>query len=289
LGANLKVPDLAAGHDDIVEVEHHIATLEDSRNEVWDGIRDALDPVRRLVEGADALISRREYEEHRNTSHRVLARVSPVRSTTPWAFLAVTGVAHGAPRWILLEGKDARPIVGLENIDQPLREKLNDNPPSLPYDPTCDKWLNRYLTAATRLERLLLPRRALRALQQMSAATEQWATNAGRRGDHETSERWKKIGAIAAPSSDESHPDPHLVAERWLTLVQPLLDDARRERRRSRYLRLKHITPKLRTEPFAIEHVEATFAGLPLGAPLAKRVTACILGVPDTGSSAAQQ
>ncbi|WP_136610073.1 SNF2-related protein [Sinomonas albida] len=281
LGANLKVPDLAAGKDDIVEIEQHIAAMEAPRTEAWDGIRDALDPVRRLVEGPNALISRPVYEEHRNTSHRVLARVSPVRSTAPWAFLAVTGVGHGAPRWIMLEGKDAQPIIGLENVSEPLREKLGDDPPSLPFDPTCDEWLNLYLTAATRLERLLLPRRMLRALEQMGEVTGHWATDAARQGDHETSERWRRIGAIAAHSSDEAHPDPHLVAEQWLTLVQPLLDDARRVRRRSRYLRLKHITPRLRAEPFPIDHVEATFTGLPLGAPLTKRVTACILGVPE--------
>jgi hypothetical protein len=86
LGSNLKVPNLAEGQD-IVEIEQHIATLEASGDEAWDGIRDALDPVRRLVEGPDALISRPVYEEHRTTTHRVLARVCPVSSTTPWAFL----------------------------------------------------------------------------------------------------------------------------------------------------------------------------------------------------------
>jgi hypothetical protein len=180
----------------------------------------------------------------------------------------------------MLEGKDAQPIIGLENIVEPLREKLSDNPPSFSFDPRCEEWLNRYLTAATRFELLLLPRRLLRALDQMSQVSEQWASNAARRGDRETSERWKKVGALATPS-EETHPDPYLVAERWLELVQPLLVEARSAHRRSRYLRLKHITPKLRTEPFGIQHVEKMFTGLPLGAPLSKRVTACILGVPD--------
>lgn len=281
LGANLNVPNLAAGRDDVVPIEKHITTLETS-HEAWDGIRDALDPVRRLVEGPDALISRQVYEEHRSTTHRVLARISPIRSTTPWAFLTVTGAGHGAPRWIMLEGTGAQPIIGLENIVEPLREKLSDNPPSLPYDAKCDEWLNRYLTAATHQERMLLPRRRLRALDQMSEVTRHWATDATRRGDHEISERWRKIGTLAAPSSDEPHADLYLVAEQWLALVQPLLDTTQREIRRSRYLRLRQITPKLLAEPFAIERVEEAFTGLALAAPLAKRVTACILGVPDT-------
>lgn len=103
--------------------------------------------MRRLVEGHDALIPRRVYEEHRSTTHRVLARVSPVRSTAPWASLAVT----------------------VENIVQPRCEKLSDDPPSLSFDPSCEEWLNRYLAAAPSFERLLLPLRLLRALNHMSS------------------------------------------------------------------------------------------------------------------------
>ncbi|KHL04651.1 hypothetical protein, partial [Sinomonas humi] len=166
----------------------------------------------------------------------------------------------------------------------PLREKLREDPPSLPYDEVCDEWLNRYLTEATRVERLLLPRRMLRALDQMGQAIDDWASKAARRGEYEISERWRKVRALSTPS-DEPRPDPYLVAEQWLALVQPLLADARREQRRARYLRLNHITPTLRTEPFDIEDVEKAFTGLPLGAPLEKRITACILGVPEPSAA----
>lgn len=57
LGANLTVPNLAEGQDQIIDIRQHIATLEAARGESWDGIHDALDPVRRLVEGPDALRS----------------------------------------------------------------------------------------------------------------------------------------------------------------------------------------------------------------------------------------
>jgi hypothetical protein len=281
LGANLTVPNLADGDDQIINVNEHIASLEAARGETWDGIHDALDPVRRLIEGPGALISPRVYAEHRNTMHRVLARISPVKSTEPWVFFAVVGVGHGAPRWIMLEGANAQPIIGLQNIVDPLRKKLSGNPPSLPYDSTCDEWLNRYLTVAARLEMRLLPRRMQRALEQMKHVTEAWSTQAAQGGHYETSTRWMKVNALASPS-DAPHPDPYLVAERWLTLVQPLLIEAQKARRRSSYIRLKHITPILCSQPTSIESAETIFTGLPLGAPLEKRVTACILGVPDS-------
>lgn len=285
LGANLTVPNLKNGDDEIVDVNEHIAILEAARTETWDGIHDALDPVRRLVDGPAALISPRVYEEHRHTKSRVLARISPVTSTDPWVFFAVSGVSHGAPRWIMLEGEDATPIVGLQHIVGPLRKKLRDDPPSLPYDATCDLWLNRYITVAARMEVRLLPRRMQRALEQMTLVTENWSSQAARRGDHETSTRWKKVGSLASPS-DAPHPDPYLVAERWLTLVQPLLVEAQRVRRRSSYVRLKDITPILRSQPLSIESVEKLLSGIPLGAPFEKRVTACILGVADSASAA---
>lgn len=283
LGGNLKVPNLAEANDQVIEIEHHIAKLDAARGETWDGIHDALDPVRRLVQGSTGLITPRVYEEHRHTKHRVLARISPVASDSPWVFFAVSGIGHGAPRWIMLEGAATTPIVGLERIVEALREKLSANPPSLPYDSTCDEWLARYLKAATRLELLLLPRRMQKALDQMRQVTEHWAKDAAHRGDHETSARWKRIALLGA-TSEEVHPDPYQVAERWLTLVQPLLVEAQEERRRSRYVRLKHVTPRLLAEAFDIDRTETTFNGLSFGAPLEKRVTACILGVPKSAS-----
>lgn len=70
--------------------------------ELLDGIRDALEPVRRLVDSDDALIPRSVYDQHHSSRERVVARVSPVQSSAPFAFFAVAGNAHGAACWIFL-------------------------------------------------------------------------------------------------------------------------------------------------------------------------------------------
>jgi hypothetical protein len=95
----------------VLEVAQHVETIQ---AEVWDGIHDALDPVRRLVSGPDALLSPEQYALHREAGNRVLARVSPVTSDEPWAFFAARAHAHGAPRWVLVAGADAqsRPRLG---------------------------------------------------------------------------------------------------------------------------------------------------------------------------------
>src|SRR5690606_14723208 len=114
LGSNLPVPDFVASTEAVVRAEDFIKADQDERTATWDGIRDALEPVRRLVDGPDALLTPAEYELHRATTHRVLARISPVRSTTAWAFLAIAGTKHGAPRWMLLEGDSPDPSVGVD-------------------------------------------------------------------------------------------------------------------------------------------------------------------------------
>jgi hypothetical protein len=67
------------------------------------------------------------YAEHRHTQHRVMARVAPVASTTPWAFLALSGTQHGAPRWLLLEGDPATATLGVEAVADRLRARLKEN------------------------------------------------------------------------------------------------------------------------------------------------------------------
>ena len=129
----------------------------------------------------------------------------------------------------------------------------------------------------------MLPRRMLRALHQMGDVVSWWAEDASKRAQWELSERWSRIASVATATATggEFEPDLYAVAERWLTLVVPLLEEHREQNRRSRYTLLKDITAGLRKNPFNIDEVEAHFSGVPVAAPLAERVSACIIGVPE--------
>ena len=100
LGSNLRLPDFASAIEDvsIVSVADQIADLEMSAPKPWDGIQDALDPVRQMIFGTEPLITRDTYSHYRDHRNRVVARVTPLRSLRPWAFFSVTAIAHGAPR-----------------------------------------------------------------------------------------------------------------------------------------------------------------------------------------------
>jgi hypothetical protein len=279
LGSNLQLPEFEQFADDrtILTAASQIKELEEAEPVLWDGIRDALDPVRQLVTGDIALIDPATYSAYSGSKSRVMSRVSPVTSRRRWGFFAVAAIAHGAPRWILIDG--AETITDLNEIAGRLRLLLADDPPSRGLDPIAAKALDSLLDDAARAERELLPRRMLRALDQMAKVTAAWAASARARSDETRATEWLELGQLA--SKDERRVDPFRVAECWLSLVAPVMDRFREENRNSRYILLRHIEADLKKDPLDYESVIQVFAGLPVAAPLEERVSACIIGVPE--------
>jgi hypothetical protein len=110
-----------------------------------------------------------------------------------------------------------------------------------------------------------------------------WARECQRRGRELDATRWSTLAEIARTLIDESRPDPYAVAERWLNLVAPKFEEYRSETRRTKYVLLKDITPRLIAQPFDLEMVEEAFSGLEIATPMSERIAACILGVPHSG------
>jgi hypothetical protein len=286
LGSNLPIPDLVHRGDSLVDVQLVAEAVEAQRADAWDGIRDALDPVRGLVSGSEAIVSAAEYAAYRGSTHRVLARVAPIESGRPWAFFAVRGHANGAPRWILLDGPTAQVVHGLDDVTDRLREHLHEDPPARAFDQECEDWLNRFLNAAAKAEAQLIPRRLQRALDQMHTTCRQWARDARGKADFELADRWETLARLADPRDSENAFDFHQVAERWLHLIQPLREEARRtKRRRSRYSKIKDVDPLLRSQPLDAQDVEASLSDIHELEAFDQRVTACILGVPNGGAA----
>ncbi|MCA1783108.1 MAG: hypothetical protein ABR616_10800 [Dermatophilaceae bacterium] len=182
------------------------------------------------------------------------------------------------PRWLLLE--DHRTVVGLDRVAERLRELLNDDPPSAPFDDRCEEVLSHFLQRAQAAEVELLPRRHQRALEQMHRVSRDWAEGARAQGRTEDAERWENIAAVAKGESDAGMVDLYQASEAWLTLVKPARLAARTERRRSSYSRLVDIEPILERDPLHLGAVEDALARLGIVEPLAQRASACILGVP---------
>jgi hypothetical protein len=113
----------------------------------------------------------------------------------------------------------------------------------------------------------------------MSLVMKAWAAKARRAGDEKLASEWLVLEALA--STTEPKVDPYRVAECWLNLVAPEFEKYREEKRRARYILLRHLQPQLVEHPMAYEAVVETFSDLPIATPLEERVTACIIGVPE--------
>ena len=114
----------------------------------------------------------------------------------------------------------------------------------------------------------------------MSTVTGEWQRQCQRASDELSAGRWAAIASAASTDGDETAADPVAMAERWLQLITPVLDQHRTENPRRRYVLIDDITSRLTSQPLDLTEVEAAFFGVPNLPPLADRVSACILGVP---------
>jgi hypothetical protein len=116
----------------------------------------------------------------------------------------------------------------------------------------------------------------------MRTVTSEWQRQCQRASDELAAARWGALASAASPVGDEAAADPVAVAERWLQLIAPVLDQHRTDNPRRRYVLIDDITNRLAAQPFDLAETEAAFFGVPDLPPLADRVSACILGVPVT-------
>ena len=282
LGSNLRIPDFTQLVDEtvIVTAIDQIDELSRAQREPWDGIQDALEPIRQLVSGPTAIVSADVYDHYRTEKSRVMARVAPLRSRHPWAFFSIAAAAHGAPQWLIVDPTIPGGFTtDLSDVAARLRNVLDEDPRNREFDDVAAKVLDRCLDVATVAERQLLPKRMIRALSQMENVISSWAVRSRKEHDEETGSLWAELAVLASPKNTSV--DPYLVAERWLEFVSPYLAQQREETRRRRYILLRDVTAGLQHETPDFAAFSARFTDLPAAAPLDERVTACILRVPE--------
>ena len=283
LGSNLVLPDYlttqATQGNEIVRATDVISEFEKGQKGDWDGILDALEPVRNLVFGDDALLTHAEYEEHSQTRRSVVSRVSPLTAESAWVFLAFAGTQHGAPRWLLLEAENDRTYTRLDEVVGRLRELVADNPPTRTFDDACQRQLDAFLAQAVGVEDQLLPLRLAKSVRQMREITAHWRRTALNTGNLDLAARWERLSELANPSRLSDRADLYLVGQAWFDLVRPTLARAQREGG-TKLVRLADIAPMLRETPLPVETVESAMRGIGPVPDFDTRIAACIIGVP---------
>lgn len=293
LGGNLTIPEEIAGGDPdrIVHVEERIREFQNMtvEDENWDGMQDALEPIRQLVSNENGLVDRATYDAYRNETASVRSYIAAINSAHRWAFLAARAASTNVPRWILVEEADGTWTCegSVDIIAGRLRELLAADPPRRAVDDSAISWLDRAMQEAAKTERQVLPKRMIRALEQMYDVVGTWEERSRANGNWEIADTWRRLRNLAAESpvvdtQQAVMPDQYAVAERWLRLVAPILEEVRSGgRRRKRYVRLRDIQVRLQKDPMPVEQVVEEFLDVPSAPALGERIAACIISLPD--------
>lgn len=280
LGSNMPLPESMVGVESRpVSTESLIAEFErNAQAGEWDGIQDAFEPVRFLVEGSTALVPESTYEVYRKVTAAVLSRVSVVGGDTAWAFFCVKGGPYGAPRWILFPKPSAAPVTDLEAVCKALRERLGSDTENLPVSKAAVDVLEGFLAQLAKAERALLPRKKLRALDEMDVVLRNVIRQGSQLGQDRIDATKRLLDALDAADPDRQ-PEWDEVAARWLDLIRPTWFERLKEPR-NRPLLLKDIRKDLLNlgATFVDEIINA-YREFPAARSPSERISACIVGV----------
>jgi len=280
LGSNLPLPASMVSRVSAVSAKEMIREFEKSTGVGnWDGISDAFDNVRKLVDGDKSLVATDTYEAYRRVKVRVLSRVSLVSAKRSWAFFCLTSGMLGAPRWIFLPSFNANPITELDSVVDKLRESLDESIENIAMDEKAGMVLHTFLGLVAKMERSLLSRKKQRALKEMQLVLESYIKTAARESNQDEVDYFDQILKMLTISDSDHQPDWDEVAARWLDIIRPIWYEELTQPR-SKPLLLKDIRKKLilakdSLQPEIIEH----FKYFPVQKQTDKRILACIIGV----------
>jgi len=288
LGSNLSLPEnlipeevQEEGPSTAEEMIHKLDEMYAS-GQVWDGLRDAFQPVRDLVDHNIGIVPKDVYEQVCHSKARVVSTVSLVRSDKAWAFFAIAGIDRGAPKWLLLDHLQAKPITHLEDVSEKLKELLSGDIKERQMDKEASQLIDKFLKRVLETESFLLPRKKQRALYEMRLVLDHYIKKADLQGDKnwlEASKEAKRM--LEVPANEEERPDLDSVAEAWLDLIREAWYEKLMQRRRFKPLRLKDIRKDLRSNPLSSEQIIEAFSRIPSAQPIHSRVVSAIVGVPD--------
>jgi hypothetical protein len=279
LGSNMPLPEhLQVESTAPVRTVEMIEAFDKQNEDTWDGIDDAFQPVRSLIEGSETLVGPDIYERYRDVDERVVARVSLVRSRKPWAFFCLTAGAFRAPRWIFLpERGDAK--LELEEVAEALRANLGQKVENLSFDEHGTSALQQFLLRLPQIERGLLSRKKQRALAEMEICVDRLAKYAKDQGDQALVDHIFEIQRVLKSTHLDGQPDWDEVASRWLDVIRPVWFE-RLSSKHTKPLLLRDIRKDLLSQPQRLaQMVTEHFGALPRVVPAAHRIRACIVGV----------
>jgi uncharacterized protein (UPF0262 family) len=282
IGANLEFP-IADEGDEIQLMDQNLpekANLEREEQELQ-GIFDAFKPVKKIIE-PDGLVSESTYEMIKNSQSRVIACVSAVKSSKPWAYFAVGGPQRIAPRWVFIDEIQTEPLTSLDEVSDALFLQLSDHPEPHELNEQAKFVMQKFLKKLEKSQHTLLPRKRQRALKLAQKLLQSWRKSAKEEKDFERDGLLNELEGYLSPDvASGPSPDLRMIADTWLNLFRPIQKELLEERKaRNSLWLLDHLETDLIKKPISTLLLEKAFKSIPTISPLSDRIVAAIIGVP---------
>lgn len=239
----------------------------------WSGIHDSFQPIVSLKEGPTALIDEKTYEQLKNVSAEVRTRVSFLESKgSGWCFLALRGDHIRSPKWYFIDHNE-NIHTEFEDICMELRNVLGGNIQNLEWN---DAALKKYVILFKRKERTLLPPKKKRSLEVAEYIIRKRLDS---KNKLEMKDSLQMMLDMLTGKAEEIV-DFERLADDWITVFQPYLDQKRKQGRKKRVLyNLHEIKKESAKIPLSCDILNQFIENSIIAQAVDERVAACIIGV----------
>jgi len=245
------------------------------KDESWTGIHDSFQPVIDLKEGDSPLIDEKVYEEIKEQSIAIKTRVSFLQSDKEWCFIALKGDKSKSPKWYFIDA-DNQIHTEFPDICLQLRKHLNGKSKNLEWN---HEALKKYVRIFKEKERELLPPKKKRALEVVEYILQKKFNN--NTIDAEKKKLIKSMLSFLKPNPREVI-DYERLAEDWIDLLQPFLDEKRaKNRRKKEVYNLASLKRSHKTINFGNHQLSEIIENSPIVDAVDNKIASCIIGVRD--------
>jgi len=281
IGSNLVLPET------LKKARQHIITpgdlMDDDETDVpeIEILEDAFSPVKDLVFGETPLINHDIYKYYIDVNARVNSRVGLVRAKTPWAFFAIEGENNSVPIWALFKDRHSPIITDLGTIASELRIRLDEDVEDIHPDTHSQAAIEHFLGRLHSLEKDLLPRKKLRAIESMTKVLSKYMKTASEQQNMDQLVWYEWIlGELKKPPVEYSLAWSK-IAETWLDLITPYRMDLLSSKGRAvKPILIKNIERPLLKDPIPYLTLREHFDRLPrLQRAIHERIVSTIIGV----------
>lgn len=277
-GSNFNIPqELKDKHfENVDDINSMIREFKDfvNKDESWQGISDSFQPIVELIEGDSSIIDKETYETFKGVKSSVRTRVSFLGSDKNWCFIALRGESNRSPKWYFIDD-DNTIHTEFPEICTLLRVSIGKKSKGLDWN---DEVLRKYIGDFKKKERDLLPYKKKRALE-----VAEYILKRKLKGNIVKTEEKTTILShlkLLKPSPDFAV-DYELLADEWISILQPILNEKRKNLKRKRtVINLSSLKNETQID-LPLEILNEILEKAPITDNVDNKIASCIIGIAD--------